>query len=226
MSDEGLNVSLQRDGTMLTVFVEGVAVKTYELPAEGYKLGKLVVNGVNITDRVVDHKVAIGYAGSVATYTVDEIEFLEDRSTYNVTFVADSKWGADGLVITLTKDGETKTVTLGDESANTVSAMEVGDWSASTRIGNMPVDLGTLQISTDRYEIDFSKVFGKAVTGGALANGTFVYDTQNKQPVVKFNVEVTGINISSQNSSLILRRICKPCSTAQSIISVLTHGSK
>ena len=183
-SENGTVALAKEDG-----YKYGEAVVLTVSPAEGYKLSSLVADGVDLTASVSEGKVTLGYAYGEEAYTI-QATFVADLPAYNVTFTADAKWGADGMIITMTKDGVTKQVTLGANA--TVEGMDVGTWAATTVIGGMTVSLGNFDIQSENYHIDLSAIFGDtkgAVVNADLSDGSFTYATGNIGNVV-MNVDL------------------------------------
>lgn len=165
-------------------------------PDSGYKLKNITVDGKNMTANVADGKLFLGYATAEVTYAITAT-FIEEKDNYDVTFSYDTKkYTADGLVITLTKGSDTKTVTLGNGAV--VNGLAVGEWAATAQFGGMRVSLGNFDIQVDEYFVDLGSVFNgsKAVTGADFTNNTFEYKMTVKsweefQPA--FMTEATGI---------------------------------
>ena len=148
-------------------------------PESGYKLKNITVDGKNMTANVADGKLFLGYATAEVTYAITAT-FVEAKDNYDVTFSYDTtKYTADGLVITLTKGNETKTVTLGDSAV--VNGLAVGEWAATAKFGGMTVSLGNFDIQADEYFVDLGSVFGSAVKNVNFADNTFTYATGNQQ---------------------------------------------
>ena len=92
-------------------------------PASNYRLKQLTVNGVVITGNKTEYSF---YPVAGANTVVAEFEQIPYG---NVSFSADDKWNADGLVITFQRNGETKTVTLGDNAV--IENMMMDRWTAT-----------------------------------------------------------------------------------------------
>lgn len=148
-------------------------------PDDGYKLKNLTVDGKDMTAQVVNGKLTLGYAEAQVTYAVTAT-FIEEKDSYDVTFSYDTtKYTADGLVITLTKGSDTKTVTLGNGAV--VNGLAVGEWAATAQFGGMTVSLGNFDIQVDEYFVDLGRVFDGSVKNVNFADNTFVYATGNQQ---------------------------------------------
>lgn len=147
-------------------------------PAEGYKLFSITVNGEDMTSLVKDNVLSFGCLYGVEEFDV-QASFVEALDAYDVTFKTDAKWGADGLVVTLTRGGVTKTVTLGDNAV--VEDMEPGEWTATTVINGLTVSLGTFNIQWSEYFIDFDTLFKDTgvIIDADIATGGFTYATGN-----------------------------------------------
>ena len=175
-----LNASDVQNGTVALEkqdgYAYGDAVTLTVTPAQDYKLTSLLVNGNDLTAAVSDGKVMAGYVYGEMQLNVQAV-FALDLPAYDVTFKADAKWGADGMVITMKQGEVTKTATLGSNA--TVTGMNAGIWTATTEIGGMTVSLGEFNIQATEYTIDFGTVFRNsgALTGAALADDTFTYAT-------------------------------------------------
>ena len=165
-------------------------------PANGYKLKNITVDGKNMTANVADGKLTLGYATVEKTYAITAT-FIEEKDSYDVTFSYDTtKYTADGLVITLTKGSDTKTVTLGNGAV--VNRLAVGEWAATAQFGGMTVSLGNFDIQVDEFFVDLGRVFdgSGAITGADFTNNTFDYKMfvkshEDVQPA--FMTEATGI---------------------------------
>ncbi len=165
-------------------------------PANGYKLKNITVDGKNMTANVADGKLTLGYATVEKTYAITAT-FIEEKDSYDVTFSYDTtKYTADGLVITLTKGSDTKTVTLGNGAV--VNGLAVGEWAATAQFGGMTVSLGNFDIQVDEFFVDLGRVFdgSGAITGADFTNNTFDYKMfvkshEDFQPA--FMTEATGI---------------------------------
>ena len=144
---------------------------------EGYLLSKLEVNGVDVTTKIVDGKYKFTLTGN----TTVKVEFTAVGS-YDVTFHVDEKWNADGLIITFKRDGETKTVTLGENAV--IKDMYTDTWTATTVVGNMTVSLGDIVINATDITIDLARLFNNAelansrIKSANLATGEIVYNTE------------------------------------------------
>lgn len=174
LSAENGTVALEKqDG-----YLYGEAVVLHITPAQDYKLTSLIVNGKDMTASVKDGKLTLGYAYGETQIQV-EATFALDLPAYDVTFKADSKWGADGMVITMKQGDKTKTVTLGENA--TIEGMDAGVWTATTQIGGMTVSLGDFNIQGSEYNIDFGTIFRNsgAMTGADLQSDSFTYATGN-----------------------------------------------
>ncbi len=159
-------------------YLYGEAVVLNITPAQDYKLTSLIVNDKDMTASVEDGKLTLGYAYGEMQIEV-QATFALDLPAYDVTFKADAKWGADGMVITMKQGDKTKTVTLGENAI--VEGMDAGVWTATTQIGGMTVSLGEFNIQATEYIIDFGTIFRNsgALTGSNLQNDTFTYATGN-----------------------------------------------
>lgn len=174
----------------------GDAIILNIVPANGYKLKNLTVDGKDMTAQVVNGKLTLGYAEAQVTYAVTAT-FIEEKDSYDVTFSYDTtKYTADGLVITLTKGSDTKTVTLGNGAV--VNGLAVGEWAATAQFGGMTVSLGNFDIQVDKYFVDLGKIFegSGAVTGADFTNNTFDYkmfvkSNEDFQPA--FMTNISGI---------------------------------
>lgn len=177
-------VDLEKEGD----YQYGDTVVVTVEPVQGYKLRSLTVNGADLTSSVADGRVVVGYAYGDVTLQIQAV-FAPDLDAYDVTFKADAKWGADGLVITMKQGDQTKTVTLGENAV--VQGMNVGKWTATAEIGGMTVSLGEFDIQWPEYTVDFGSIFGGngAVIGADLTDGSFTYGTGNLNSVA-MNVEL------------------------------------
>lgn len=144
-------------------------------PASNYRLKQLTVNGVVITGNKTEYSF---YPVAGANTVVAEFEQIPYG---NVSFSADDKWNADGLVITFQRNGETKTVTLGDNAV--IENMMMDRWTATAVVGNVTVSLGEIYIDAEEITLDLAKMFNDAalannrIVSANLATGEFVYNT-------------------------------------------------
>ena len=179
-----LSLNMPENGTVSASKTEGVLLYdeiTLTLaPATGYHVKSITLNGsaLPITDDV--------YISNTIKFTVaakvnEVVIVYEAITTGNVTFTADEKWNANGLVVTFKRGTETKTVTLGDNATIENMAMDV--WTATTVVGNMTVSLGDVFIDSENFTLDLAKIFNdpalvnKRVTSANLANNSIVYKT-------------------------------------------------
>lgn len=145
-------------------------------PDSDYRLKQLTVNGVVITG----NKTEYSFYPVAGENTV--VPVFEQIPNGNITFSADEKWNADGLVVTFQRNGETKQVTLGDNAV--IENMTMDSWTATTVVGNMTVSLGEVFIDKQDFTLDLAKIFNNAdlanrrIESANLATGEFVYNTE------------------------------------------------
>lgn len=177
-------------------------------PASDYRLKQLTVNGVVIMGNKTEYSF---YPVAGANTVVAEFEQIPYA---DITFSADDKWNADGLVVTFQRNGETKTVTLGDNAV--IENMAMDHWTATTVVGNMTVALGDVFIDAQNYTIDLAKMFNKAdlansrIVSANLATGEFVYNTAPNQETLWLNT----VNIA-QGSAFVSTKISLPAASKE-----------
>lgn len=176
--------------------------------AANYRLKQLTVNGVAVTGDKTEYSF---YPIAGANTVVAEFEQIPYA---DITFSADDKWNADGLVVTFQRNGETKTVTLGDNAV--IENMAMDHWTATTVVGNMTVALGDVFIDAQNYTIDLAKMFNKAdlansrIVSANLATGEFVYNTAPNQETLWLNT----VNIA-QGSAFVSTKISLPAASKE-----------
>ena len=132
----------------------------------------------------------------------------------NVSFSADDKWNADGLVITFQRNGETKTVTLGDNAV--IENMMMDRWTATAVVGNVTVSLGEIYIDAEEITLDLAKMFNDAalannrIVSANLATGEFVYNTQPDGATLWLNT----VDIA-QGSTFVATKISLPAESKE-----------
>lgn len=177
-------------------------------PDSNYRLKQLTVNGVVITGNKTEYSFyPVAGANTVAA------EF-EQIPYGNVSFSADDKWNADGLVITFQRNGETKTVTLGDNAV--IENMMMDRWTATAVVGNVTVSLGEIYIDAEEITLDLAKMFDDAalannrIVSANLATGEFVYNTQPDGATLWLNT----VDIA-QGSTFVATKISLPAESKE-----------
>lgn len=176
--------------------------------AANYRLKQLTVNGVAVTGDKTEYSF---YPIAGANTVVAEFEAIPYG---NITFTADKKWNADGLVVTFKRGTETKTVTLGNNAV--IENMAMDHWTATTVVGNMTVALGDVLIDAQNYTIDLAKMFNKAdlansrIVSANLVTGEFVYNTAPDQETLWLNT----VNIA-QGSAFVSTKISLPAASKE-----------
>ena len=177
-------------------------------PASNYRLKQLTVNGVVITGNKTEYSF---YPVAGANTVVAEFEQIPYG---NVSFSADDKWNADGLVITFQRNGETKTVTLGDNAV--IENMMMDRWTATAVVGNVTVSLGEIYIDAEEITLDLAKMFNDAalannrIVSANLATGEFVYNTQPDGATLWLNT----VDIA-QGSTFVATKISLPAESKE-----------
>lgn len=172
-------------------------------PAADYRLKQLTVNGVVIAGNRAEYSF---FPVDGANTVVAEFEAIPYG---NITFTADKKWNADGLVVTFKRGAETKTVTLGNNAV--IENMAMDTWTATTVVGNMTVSLGDVFIDKQNFTLDLAKMFNNAdvannrIVSANLATGEFVYNTEPSKETLWLNT----VNVA-QGSKYIVTRISLP----------------
>lgn len=177
-------------------------------PNSNYRLKQLTVNGVVITGNKTEYSF---YPVAGENTVVAEFEQIPYG---NVSFNADDKWNADGLVITFQRNGETKTVTLGDNAV--IENMMMDRWTATAVVGNVTVSLGEIYIDAEEITLDLAKMFNDAalannrIVSANLATGEFVYSTQPDGATLWLNT----VDIA-QGSTFVATKISLPAESKE-----------
>lgn len=171
------DVTLSEDSTHEngTVEVSGKPYGNITLtftPDENYNLTSVKVNGETVN---VDGNTYVinDYIGT--TIKVEAV-FEEILDLESVDVSIPSNVSANGLQLTLTKDGQDTVVTVADGKF-TLNNVKVGDsYTVTAQVNGVKTSLGTLRLTRTGNEFDPSTLIGKG-NGGTLdlVNGTYTY---------------------------------------------------
>ena len=171
-----------------TTYTAGDTVKCTIQASEGYYVNRIIVNGSDVTEMLDVNTLTLkDFTSAVLDI---EVETKQSQNLAEVTITVDDVWHADGLAVTLKRDGF-------DDIAGTVKNGELvlknvqqGIWIASMDIFGAPVSI-QLTVTGDTT-LDLGKAFANALQAKGnvnIADGTLTWHGNVKEDLgIKTNV--------------------------------------
>lgn len=155
-------------------------------PAEGYVLGTASVNGKEVGAAFENGTYTFAVTGNITV----SVSFIPSVAFETVTFTVPAERQANGMQITLSREGEEPIVGTVTNNRFTAENVKPGLWKAVTTVYGVEVALKDVNVIADTVEIDMSGVFGSNTAVSFGNEKTYVANTDVANYAV--NADITG----------------------------------